>query len=158
MDLPMVILGFLVFPFAYPFRKDNKFPSWAWLWGNDDDGIDGGDFWAGNTVGKPYWLRCFIWTILRNSTHNYTVYKLGFCSKGEAVRVAGSDTFPIGDTTAEGWYFAREKFLWEFYWIKKSFTGKCFRFRCGWKIMGRKAGEYAPFCFAPSPNKIYTGK
>lgn len=160
LDLPLMLLGYLVFPIAYLFEKDNHLPIWAWFWDNKDHGIDGESFWAKRTVGWSRFHRCFWWSVVRNPTFNWSKYVLGFTSNGGAKRIAGTQA-TIGDKKAEGWYFAVEGPVWEFYYIKAySVFGKrkCIRLRCGWKLDGKKFGEVAQFCFAPSLAMTYEGK
>jgi hypothetical protein len=163
-DLPLMLLGYVIFPMAYKQRKTvgtlTHFPKWAWMWSNDDHGIDGESFWAKRTVGWPYWKRCFWWTVIRNPTFNASKYLFGLTVHDPSQVVLTGD-YPIGDTKAEGRYWARYKLAWEFYYVK-AYTvfglKRCIRFRAGWKIVGRDAGEKAQFVFAPNPFHSYSGK
>lgn len=161
LDLPLMLLGYLIVPLALRYERGNHLPWWAeWCWGNRDHGNDGETFWAKRTVGWSRFRRCFWWLAVRNPTFNWSKYILGFGSGGQAAIVQGA-TQPIGDTKGEGWYFARERWAWEFYYVKAySVFGmrRCMRLRAGWKIAGKEAGEVAQFCFAPSPVHSYSGK
>lgn len=160
LDLPLMLLGWFVVPVALLFERDNHLPGWAeFLWGNRDHGNDGEGFWARHTVGWSRFRRCFVWLVIRNPTFNWSKYIIGLRSNGTAAIVVGA-TRPIGDTKGEGWYWAREGWAWEFYFIKAYTlfgTRRCLRFRAGWKILGKDAGEAAQFVFAPSPLHSYTG-
>lgn len=162
-DLPLMLLGYIVVPIALKYEKDNHLPWWAeWCWGNRNHGNDGEGFWARRTVGWSRFRRCFWWLAVRNPTFNSSKYILGFKSHGKARMVAhGDQTLPVGDTKGEGWYFARERWAWEFYFIKAYTlfgTRRCVRFRAGWKILGKEDGEFAQFVFSPNPIHPYTGK
>ena len=152
-DLPMMLLGYVIVPYGLKYGFTGIF----WPWGNDDHPDNGGTFWKKQCVGS---LWCaYQWFALRNPTFNWSKYFLGFKSEGKALFIDGTSR-KIGDTKAEGWYYARERWAWEVYYIKAySIFGyrKCFRFRCGWKIMGRNSGEYAQFCFVISPIHSYSG-
>lgn len=54
-------------------------PKWAWLWSNSEDNVDGPSGpqtspstlrWMKWAEGKPFWLRAFSWSALRNSVAN----------------------------------------------------------------------------------------
>lgn len=161
LDLPLMVIGWFAVPVALHFERDNHLPAWAeWCWGNRDHGNDGESFYAKLTPGWSRFRRCYTWLAFRNPTFNWSKYILGFKSDGKA-RIVKGDIYPIGDTKAEGWYYARERWAWEVYYIKAyTLLGvrRCLRFRCGWKIAGKKAGEVAQFCFVPNPLHSYTGK
>lgn len=161
LDLPLMLLGYIVVPIALKFEKDNHLPWWAeWCWGNKDHGNDGEDFWAKRTIGWSRFKRCFWWLVVRNPTFNWSKYIIGYESKGTSKVVAGYTT-PIGDKKAAGWYYAREDWVWEYYAIVPYTifgSKRCIRFRAGWKILGKDEGEIAQFVFAPSPFHSYSGK
>lgn len=77
-QLPMSILGLIVVPIAYPFRKNGKLPNWAWSWGNDEDGL-----YTDNPAYRPSWakegsfLDAFYWLAIRNPARNFSV-KMGY--------------------------------------------------------------------------------
>ena len=167
-DIPLMLAGYIIFPFAYlghEKRLENgklleHFPKWAWAWDNDDHGIDGESFWEKRTVGWSYWRRCFWWTIVRNPTFNFSKYILGFKSSGKSIFITGTSSI-VGDTKAEGWYYARDRWAWEFYYVKAySIFGlkRCVRFRAGWKLFKKDAGEVCQFVFAINPVHPYSGK
>ena len=83
-ELPLTVLGI---PIVYKLAKDkawyarpSKFypgktilawkPSWAWLWGNEEDGVTGAQWWHDK---NPTWSEtklAFQWSALRNSVNN----------------------------------------------------------------------------------------
>ena len=153
-NLPMMLLGY----FLVPVGIKKGFKGWLWPWGNDDHPDNGGNFWK-KKCGDSFWC-AWKWFAIRNPTFNFTKYKLGFLSEGKAIFIDGTGT-KVGDTRGEGWYYARERWAWEFYYIK-AYTifgfRRCVRLRAGWKIMGKGYGEIAQFCFAPNPCHPYTAK
>jgi hypothetical protein len=157
-----MLIGYVVLIPAILLEQNNHLPNWAeWCWGNKDHGNDGEEFWAKKTAGWPRFLRCYVWLALRNPTFNWSKYILGHVSTGTSKRVYGTQE-KIGDKVAEGWYFAEEGNVWEFYYIKKIgvVLGKerCIRYRFGWKIDGKKEGDICQLCFVPNPLMPYYGK
>jgi len=161
LDVPLMLLGYIVVPLALLFEKDNHMPEWADLvWGNRDHGNDGEGFWARRTIGWPRFWRCYWWLVIRNPTFNWSKYTIGYLSKGTDRVIAGSDNPPVGDKKNAGWYYTKEGYIWEVYYIKPyMLLGRslCIRFRCGWKIRGNPPGEVSQFCFVIMPFKKYLG-
>lgn len=164
-DLPLMLLGYLVVAIALRYERNNHLPRWAeWCWGNKDHGNDGGEFWAKRTLGWSRFRRCYWWLVVRNPTFNWSKYILGFKSDGFAIKWDASAYawwHEIGDKKAGGWYWARERWAWELYYVRPyTLFGqhRCIRFRAGWKIYGKEPGEVAQFVFAPNPFHPYSGK
>lgn len=149
---PLILLGYVLTPIGLRYG----FHGVLWPWGNDDHPDNGGKFWK-KRCGDNNWC-AYQWFANRNPAFNFGKYVMGFVSSGNAVRVAGV-TGKIGDLKAEGWYYARDGWAWEIYWIRRwqRWPDKCIRFRCGWKIDGKQAGERCAFCFAPNPIMPYSG-
>jgi len=162
-----MLLGLVLIPIGLLFRKDNHMPRLFWLWDNDDHGVNGEGFFAKIVATWPKWMqhdfiRCFVWTAIRNPTFNFTTYLIGY-------RVKDTDVFVIADGSnlevsrdgEPGWYFVSVGKAWEYQYIKpyklfgRSF---CVKMRYGWKIAGKEPGEQCSFVFAPIPLIIYTGK
>ena len=160
LDLPLMLLGYLVIPIALKYEQDNHLPWWAeWCWGNKDHGNDGEGFWAPRTVGWSRFSRCFWWLVVRNPTFNWSKYIIGYRSNGlQRVIEATARPDDIGDKKGPGFYYIREGWVWDIYWIKPYSKNRCIRFRCGWKIEGKDAGEVAQFVFAPNPFHPYSGR
>ena len=152
-DIPMVIIGLFIVPIGLKMG----FKGALWPWGNDDHPDNGGTFWK-TKCGESWWC-AYNWFALRNPCANFGKYVLGFKSEGKSQFRLGTSS-QIGDTKAEGWDYACERWAWEIYFIKKySLFGnqKCFRFRCGWKIMNKNQGEICAICFVISPYHAYSG-
>lgn len=159
LDLPLMIIGLFLIPFALPFSKDNHLPKWAeWCWGNRDHGNDGENFWGTRTVGWPYWFRCYWWLAIRNPTFNWSKYVLGIPLSGWPQTVFGN-TEVDEDDGITGWHFTLSDF-WEFRFIGYPYRllGRdfCVKLRFGWKITGKQPGEHAQFCFVPNPVCAFT--
>lgn len=148
-QFPMYLLGLVIVPIGLK----RGFTGILWPWGNDDHPDNGGVFAVKNNI-SPY-----VWFALRNPVFNFGKYVCGFKSEGKAIFRLGTSS-KIGDKVAEGWYYACEKHVWDIYAIKKyTLFGqtKCFRFRCGWKIMNKSSGEICSMCFVISPFHDYSG-
>jgi hypothetical protein len=169
-EVPMWIAGWIVFPFAYPFRytlpdlSDRQgtiahFPWWARPWDNKDHGIDGQGFYAEKTVGWPYWLRCLIWSCNRNGSFNWSKYVMGI----KARPYTHEGDVAIGDKKAGGsyWCFMPGTLFFEYYSIiPYTLFGKkrCIRIRLGWKRYGKPDGELCQFCGVFNPLMPYLGE
>lgn len=164
-DLPMMLLGFVVFWLAYPFKYYHApsamwhFPRWAWAWDNADHGIEGQSFFQGKTPGWALVFRCFVWTCLRNPTFNFGKYLLGISGRQyERHGDAG-----IGDKKKGGayWITTSKPWLFEYYRIVP-YTAlgsrRCIRIRAGWKLEGKEASEVCQFCFVFNPVMSYSGE
>lgn len=131
----MCIAGMIAFPLAWPFRKRNSptnrdgwfmlnFPSWAWQWDNDYDGL------VGQKNGKNYskyplgsFLGCFHWAALRNPANNWSRYFIGFdYNKCHSIMQDGN------------------------WWIARTDTGIFVRYKgFGWKIERYRHAD-RPWC------------
>ncbi len=164
-DLPLMILGYFIFPIAYLSRKsgadpveDTHLPWWAdWAWGNSAHGIYGGVFYLKQTLGwGPFW-RAYVWSCFRNPTYNSSQHILGYKASGFQT-IEGNPL--VARDRQTGWYWVRDGWAWEYQYIKKySLFGKskCVKFRAGWKICRKDKGELCTFVFSGSPMTTYTG-
>lgn len=114
-----------------------QFPRIAWLWNNQEDGVDGlrggdpaQDWWAQKTAGWSPIRRIFIWSALRNPVDSLRwVPVLNPRLEPSRVRYVGMDHEPMEGEG--GWYFA---------WLSGTpytcirFETKHFRFWLGTKI------------------------
>lgn len=89
LGFPLVAVGALVMQFNFKFTRHTRpgdgrlhWPfRWMWLWGNDEDGIDGDPWttsdgepknpeWFEATANWSLWRRIFVWSAWRNSVGN----------------------------------------------------------------------------------------
>lgn len=63
----LVVVGLFIIPVAYYFRVGDRFPKWAWIWGNDSDSIFGPPWF---NLGFFSFRNCYIWTAIRNPVNN----------------------------------------------------------------------------------------
>jgi len=137
--LPLIILGFLAIPIAYPFRTDNHLPKWAWIWDNDQDGIYGPHWFH---KGNENFRSCWLWSAVRNPVNNMR-FAIGLNRED-----GFDDSYMFGDegipTPKKARIFKRATWhltlirvgwLWHmsFWYIKPLSNLKHFRIRIGWK-------------------------
>ena len=122
--LVFIVLGFIVVAVAIPFRVPEEsvsdgrpivnLPKWAWVWGNDHDGLlgDKRHWWADNTpfgVDVNSFLAMYWWTAIRNPANN--MRHLSWFS----APIVGSTIEYVGDYVVEdrpregGWHFTKTK-------------------------------------------------
>lgn len=139
---PLILLGFLIVPFAicgmrfrlstqYP-RTVLAFPTWAWLWSNEEDGINGSanGFWPASATGWALFKQVFAWSAWRNSVGNARWTRL-FGMTVDPKQVVFLSTGIMGlDVMKRGPYVARQGWRYElrFPWNATHF---CW---IGWRI------------------------
>lgn len=115
-------------------------PRWAWLWGQEEDGVFGPDSYR---KGQPQWLRAYVWAAIRNPVNNERFTPpLGFVVDPSKIKVYGNTvSSPYDDEAAEqvmrfrwsyvthGWYSGL--------WIRIPVGKKHINFRIGWKLLPR---------------------
>lgn len=122
--LPLWILGLPIVAacawqaWCWPTRANRfdrtvlKFPRIFWLWGNDEDGVDGlrgGDpaqqWWANKTAGWSPQKRIFTWSAMRNPVDSLRwIPVLNPKLEPARVRFIGMDHEP--NEGESGWYYA----------------------------------------------------
>lgn len=156
LHLCVILLGIIIFPLAYLMKKDNHYPKWAWWWDNQVHGINGGNFYLKQTRNWPYWFRCFVWTMIRNSSYNFCKYVISVKSSGIQTTIGNPN---IARDREAGFFYTRDRWAWDIQLVKPYKSNKkCFHFRCGWKLNRKSIGEDCQFVFMISPYKGYSGK
>lgn len=186
-------LGLLVVAVAIPFRVADKsvsdgrhienLPRWAWLWGNDFDGLLGDRryWWDVNADEEILWgllplLRkiiprlpmlhadCYLamwwWAAIRNPTNNMRRLALYSCPVAEC-SFTGYGQAEVNDKPGQGgWQFVIGKRGWRrwygFYWVHQWNDSKAFVVRLGFKINARNYPADTPpigFTIKVVPNK-----
>jgi hypothetical protein len=159
-NIVLVLLGFLVVAIAIPFRvkghsvSDGReivnLPKWAWLWGNDFDGLlgDKRGWWAANTpfgVAVDSYIAMYTWTALRNPANNKRLLSW------YQTPVVGSVITYKGDYTVEdkpgmgGWQFVKTVHdgtaSYGFYLVHEWSLTRAFVIRFGYKVKPSHAGS-----------------
>ena len=157
------LIGLFVVAIAIPFRVDDisksdgrpivNLPRWAWLFGNDYDGLlgDRRGWWAENTpFGAPAdsFLAMYWWAAIRNPANN-----MRFLDAFSAP-VIGSKISYYGRYTVEdkpgmgGWQFVTAeqgaRRWYGFYLVHEWGKSRAFVVRLGFKIEPSHAGTYEP--------------
>lgn len=158
-----IVTGLVMVALAIPFRvpavslSDGRqivnLPRWAWLWGNDFDGLlgDKRGWWAENTpFGAPAdsFLAMYWWAAIRNPANN-----MRFLDAFSAP-VIGSKISYYGRYTVEdkpgmgGWQFVTAEHgarrWYGFYLVYEWGKSRAFVVRLGFKIKPSHAGTYEP--------------
>lgn len=158
-----IVTGLVMVALAIPFRvptvslSDGRqivnLPRWAWLWGNDFDGLlgDKRGWWAENTpFGAPAdsFLAMYWWAAIRNPANN-----MRFLDAFSAP-VIGSKISYYGRYTVEdkpgmgGWQFVTAeqgaRRWYGFYLVHEWGKSRAFAVRLGFKIKPSHAGTYEP--------------
>lgn len=138
--LVAVIAGLFVVPIAYMFKSGDKFPRWAWLWDNKEDGIYG-PRWFNQSVTN--FTTCYKWSAIRNPANNMRFIDLFNVTHKQGIKHIkhGDDHTPNPQLSRAlkraVWHFTlvRQKGVWCFsFWYLKAFeNGRHFRIRLGWK-------------------------
>lgn len=149
----LMILGLLVVAVAIPFRvpgvsvSDGRpivnLPRWAWLFGNDYDGLlgDKRGWWAANT---PFgWAATafgamYTWAALRNPVNNMRQTSLFSCPVAEC-SITGYGQDEVKDSPGMGgWQFVIAKRglrrWYGFYWVHQWSDTRALVVRMGYKI------------------------
>ena len=147
------ILGLLVVLVAIPFRVAGKsvsdgrdivnLPKWAWLFGNDYDGLlgDKRGWWANNTpfgVKAESFFAMWVWAAVRNPVNNMRLTSLYSAPiKGSVITYKGS--YVVEDKPGMGgWQFVTiensGKKWYGFYLVHEWNPKKAFVVRLGFKV------------------------
>lgn len=98
-----------------------------------------------------YWNQ-LNWLVLRNPVHNLLAVTLAVKCIGYNVNGDAG----IGDHTHGGKYSIQMGKAWEYYCIIP-YGKRCIRFRAGWKINGKTAGDLCEWVLTFNPLQAYTG-
>lgn len=153
------VIGLVVVAIALPFRvkgysgsdgrEISNLPKWAWLFGNDYDGLlgDRRGWWAENTpFGWPVdsFMAMWWWAAVRNPVNNMRFVKLWQAPvKGSTITWVGDYT--VRDHPGEaGWQFVTTenggKHWYGFYLVHQWSDTRAFVIRLGFKVQPDDAG------------------
>lgn len=71
------------------------------------------------------------------------------------VTTEGNPAITDGAPGITGWYYARSGWAWEVRAVYRTFPGRCFEGRWGWKIPDKQVGERATFVCRANPFKKF---
>lgn len=156
------LLGLLVVAVAIPFRVPGKslsdgrpisnLPRWAWLFGNDYDGLlgDKRGWWAANTpwgVAVDSWLAMWWWAAIRNPVNNMRLVPGLYCPAWLCTFVGWGDAYVRDKPGQGGMQFVIARKGWRrwygFYWVHQfqRWPSRAFIIRLGYKINLGNAGD-----------------
>lgn len=125
--IPMIIIGWVVIPFMLLTEWDGK----STAWGNRKYGRTGSAAMPCNGFWCAYYSLAF-----RNPVSNYGKETLAIKPVG-VVTITGNKNITDGKPGIEGAYFAHdESWHWEHRVVRRTFPGRCFEGRWGWKLNG----------------------
>ena len=142
--LPLILLGFPIFPIAYYTRRRDDSLRWLfWIYDNREDGIYGAPFWIARNDGKRNFKTAFTWSVLRNPVNNMRFTFLGINREGWRGQYEYKGDFEIPNPSLSRsfgkaiWHYSLVKdrgIYWPSFWyIKAKSDDKHFRIRLGWK-------------------------
>lgn len=153
------LLGLVVVAIAIPFRVDgvsvsdgrkiSNLPKWAWLFGNDHDGLLGDKrmWWAANTpFGLPvdHFISMYTWAAIRNPVNNMRLTNM-FSAPVEGSTITYKGDEHVRDHAGEqGWQFVitenNGKKWYGFYLVHLWSDTRAFVIRLGYKVEPSDAG------------------
>jgi len=121
-----------------------KITAWTsglfWLWGNEEDGIDGPDWYKAKY--PAFFKRAFLWSAIRNPVNNDRFwFPMGVQLDPTRVRSVGNcKASPQDDEAREQLLKFRWSYAWQGpfsgLWVRLPLKGKKYiNFRIGWKIL-----------------------
>lgn len=138
--LPLTVIGWVVLPVALQNVQYQSLPRWAWIWDNDEDGLDGPPWYKQKHPDWSTFFRRYTWLGWRNRVHNLRelqLIKLNLIP--DRVRYLGSDL----DITPSNARFQKSNVIWHFAWqgFRSGFwviwawgESRHLRFFIGWKV------------------------
>lgn len=168
--LPLMILGFVIFPIAYVTRKkDDSLWLLFWLWDNKEDGIYGAKWFH---KGTRDFKTAYKWSVIRNPVNNMRFTFLGLDRDNmEDFEWEYFGQYPIPtprlarDRGGVMWHYSVvwNGWLWfpSFWYIRSKSNIKHFRVRLGWKctykwILNNElsaTGKFSGITFQFLPNR-----
>lgn len=117
--------------------------SWAWVYGNEEDGITGPEWFAEQHRTQSFQRRIFLWSALRNPSNNLRFLKINPVIEPGKIYYYGNSNDPTEITDADG---IVKPFQWAFTW-QGPYAGIVARWqikpdrhaqvRIGWKFLPR---------------------
>lgn len=160
-----IVAGLLVVALAIPFavpgyslsdgRRITNLPRWAWLFGNDFDGLLGDKrlWWAANTPfgwAVDSFLAMWWWAAIRNPVNNMRLVPGLSCPVAECV-ITYRGAHTVEDKPGlGGWQFVRAqrkggRSRWYgLYWVHEWSATRALVLRLGYKIKPSHAGSQEP--------------
>ena len=149
----LILLGLPIVALAIPFRRAGvsasdgreivNLPRWAWLWGNDFDGLlgDKRGWWANNTpfgVAVDSYLAMWWWAAVRNPVNNLRFVKGINCPVSQCAIVNQGD-YTVEDKPGQGGFqfvtaYSGSSTWYGLYWVHEWSDTRALVVRLGYKI------------------------
>ena len=149
----LILLGLPIVALAIPFRRASvsasdgreivNLPRWAWLWGNDFDGLlgDKRGWWADNTpfgVAVDSFLAMWWWAAVRNPVNNLRLVPGISCPVTDCLIEYRGD-YTVEDKPGQGGFqfviaHRRSSTWYGLYWVHEWSATRAFVVRLGYKI------------------------
>jgi hypothetical protein len=159
-NVVLVLLGLVIVALAIPCRvpgvsvSDGRpivnLPRWAWLWGNDYDGLTGDKHgtWAASTpFGWPAdsYGAMYVWAALRNPVNNMRQTSLFSCPVASCTITGYGQDYVRDHDGQAGWQLVIAKRglrrWYGFYWVHQWSATRALVVRLGYKITKADQGQ-----------------
>ena len=148
LDWLMTILGMILAPVLPLFATHQaKLPKWLSWFDTDDNTLDGDEGWQkehllalnckGNNLDPlRIYLKRVCW-LFRNTAYTFSRNIMGVAIEADNVVVWKGNQKVGNRPLSEGYCYATCKHRFMFYYVKKTFKGKCLRVYLGWKLKNK---------------------
>lgn len=126
-------------------------------------GWEGYTTWFGNRKygrfgNKAYWTESrfqeWLFLVIRNPISNFGKETMSVTLTQPVIGI-GDPEITDGKPGITGYYYARSGWKWEVRMVYKTFPGRCFEGRWGWKMLGKQQGDKCTFVCRENPFKKY---
>lgn len=140
---------FVVSLFVTPFMLWQGWEGYTTWFGNRKYGR------YGNTAypASNFW-QSFVFLVIRNPVSNFGKEVISY-KVSQPVISEGKLDITDGAPGIEGQYFIRSGWRWEVRMVYKTFPGKCFEGRWGWKLNDKSMGDECTFVCRANPFKKF---
>ena len=143
--VPMIFLSILLVPYMLHFDW-RGYSTW---FGNRKYGKYGNDAYKTETAWQE-----FVFLVVRNPISNFGKEVMSH-TVSAPVTIDGTTDITDGAPGITGWYYARSGWAWEVRSVYRTFEGRCFEGRWGWKLAGKAIGDECTFVCRANPFKRF---
>lgn len=152
--IPNFVIDFLAFPLAplIVLLDEKRATQWFVWFLTPDNPMTGDAGHEARWAGRPVYLKKVAW-LWRNRANGFATSVLGARTEGPVsvkgdIRVSNHPLFEglVRRSTPEGY--------WQFYYVKRSFKGRCLRVNLGWKLWGARPSVASPRQYVCSINPL----
>lgn len=143
--VPMIALSIITVPLMLGLGWDG-YTTW---FGNRKYGRYGNDAYRT----RRQWQE-FVFLVVRNPVSNFGKEVMSH-TVAAPVTIEGNPAITDGAPGITGWYYARSGWAWEVRAVYRTFPGRCFEGRWGWKLAGKAIGDECTFVCRANPLKRF---